>query len=177
MGFPVAFGNPPGTEQHFCYFPVGAAVHPCIERTQRKREPPAAALRLRMQRRPQGPAIKGSPQAPACIDAEIEIAVERKLDSIVNRNDRRFFQPNAMLYAAQVQHGVPAVRALPQLGFVQVAEVQADSRMRADKGRWPHGNNRRQNLWRPEDGLFEIGLIGISCEKPIPNAAEIQLLR
>lgn len=82
-----------------------------------------------------------------------------------------------MLYAAQVQHGVPAVGALPQLGFAQVAEVQADPRMRADKRRWPHGNNRRQNLWRPEDGLFEIGLIGISCERPTPNVAGIRRLR
>ena len=82
-----------------------------------------------------------------------------------------------MLNAVQMQHGVPTVRALTQLPLVQVAEVQADPRMRADKRRWPHGNNRRQNLWRPEDGLFEIGLIGISCEKPTPNGAEILHLR
>jgi len=130
-----------------------------------------------MQRRPRRPPIKSSPQAPACIRAEFKIAVERKFNRIGDGNDRRFFQPNAMLYAPQVQHGVPAVRAFPQLGFVQVAEVQADPRMRADKRRWPHGNNRRQNLWRPEDGLFEIGLIGISCEKPTPNVAGIRRLR
>ena len=50
-------------------------------------------------------------------------------------------------------------------------------RVRAHERRRPHGNNRRQNLRRPEDGLFKEGLIGISREKPTPNAAEIQELR
>ena len=79
-----------------------------------------------MQWRPRRPAIEGSPKASACIRAEFEIAVERKFDRIGNRNDRRFLQPNAVLKAVEVQHGVPTIRALTQLPLVQFTEVQTD---------------------------------------------------
>jgi len=50
-------------------------------------------------------------------------------------------------------------------------------RMRAYEQRRPHRNHRDQGLGRPEDGLFIKGLIGVSSEKPTPNAAGIQYSR
>ena len=79
-----------------------------------------------------------------------------------------------MLNAAQMKHGMPAVGALPQLTIAQVTKIEANMRMRAYEQRRPHWNHRRQNLWRPENGLFEKGSIGVSCEKPTPNAVGIQ---
>ena len=76
-----------------------------------------------------------------------------------------------MLYAVQMEHGMSAIGALSQLTGVQIAKIQADLRMRAYEQRRTHRDHRRQNLWRPEDSLFKEGSIGISCEKPTPNAA------
>lgn len=128
---PVAFGNALGAEQYFCNFAIRAAVHARVERAQGERQSPASTLRERMQRRSWRPAIKGSPQAPACIRAEFEIAVKGKFDRIGNCNNRRFLEPNTVLNTAQIQYDVPTIRPLPQLAFVQVAEVQTDVRMRA----------------------------------------------
>src|SRR5215813_9884928 len=72
-----------------------------------------------------------------------------------------------------MQHGVPAVGALAQLRLIQVAEVKTNVRMRARQQGGAHGDDRRQNLRRPEYGLLEEGLIGISCEKPTPSAVEV----
>ena len=174
---PIALGNALGAEQDFCNFAIGAAVHARVERAQGERQPPASLRRERMQRRSLRPAIKGSPQAPACIRAELEVAVEGKFDSIGDCNNRRFLEPNAVLNPAQIQYGVPTIRALAQLTFIEVAEIQTDVRMRAHQQRRPHWHNRRQNLRRPEDGLFKKGLIGISCEKPTPNDRETPRLR
>ena len=82
-----------------------------------------------------------------------------------------------MLYAVQMDHGVPAIRALSQLTVVQITEVQADPRLRTRERRRPYWKHRRQNLWRPENGLFEEGLIRISREKPTPSDAGIPGLR
>ena len=76
-----------------------------------------------------------------------------------------------------MQDGMPAVGALAQLAFGQVAEVQTNVRIRVHQRGGPHGDYRRQNLWRPEYGLLEEGLIGISCEKPPPSAAGVPHLR
>src|SRR5262249_3962657 len=76
-----------------------------------------------------------------------------------------------------MQDGMPAVGALAQLALAQVAEVQTNVRMRAHQRGGPHGDYRRQNLRRPEYGLLDEGLIGISCEKPTPSAAEVLYLR
>jgi hypothetical protein len=72
---------------------------------------------------------------------------------------------------------VPTIRGLAQLTFIEVAEIQADMRIRSHQQRRPHRYNRRQSLRRPEDGLLKEGLIGISCEKPTPNDCEIPRLR
>ena len=75
-----------------------------------------------------------------------------------------------MLYALQMQHGMPAVGALPQLTIAQVTKIEADMRMRAYEQRRPHRNDRHQSFGCPEDRLFNEGAIGVSCEKPTPNA-------
>jgi hypothetical protein len=49
--------------------------------------------------------------------------------------------------------------------------------VRADEQRRPHRHDRRQRLRSPVDRLFEERSIGISCEKPTPNAAENRRLR
>ena len=78
-----------------------------------------------------------------------------------------------MFYLLQTQYGVPAVRALPQLTVGQAVEIQGNTRL-WDRERYrPHRNDRRQNFRRPEDGLFEAGMGGVSCEKTSPNAGEI----
>ena len=123
MRFPVAFGNASGAEQDFRYFPVGAAVRSGIERAQSKREPAPTMRGKRMQRRPWWPAIKGSPQPPARIRAEFKVTIEREFDGIGAGSHGRFLEPNAMFYLVQTQYCVPAVRALPQLTFGQVAEI------------------------------------------------------
>ena len=173
MTLPVAFGNAPGAEQNFRYLPVGAAVRPCIERAQSKREPAPAMGGKRMQRRPWRPAIEGSPEPPARICAEFKVTIERQFDCIRAGNDRRFLEPNAMFYLVQTQYCVPTVGALPQLTFGQAAEIEGYARL-WDRERYrPHRNDRRQNFRRPKDGLFEAGMAGVSCEKTSPNAGGI----
>jgi hypothetical protein len=170
---PVAFGDASGAEQDFLYFPVGAAVGPRIERAQSEREPAPAMRGKRMQRRPRRPAIEGAPQPLACIRAEFKVRVERQFDRIGTGNDRRFLEPNAMFYLLQTQYCVPTIRALPQLTVGQAAEIQGDARL-GDRVRYrPHRNDRRQNFRRPEDGLFEAGMAGVSYEKTSPNAGGI----
>ncbi len=173
VSLPITFGNASGAEQDFCYFPVGTAVGPGIERAQGKREPAPTMRGKRMQRRPWRPAIEGSPQPPACIRAEFKVTIEREFDCIDAGNDRRFLEPNAMFYLVQMHYCVPAVRALPQLTFGQVAEIQGDTRLCDREGYGPHRNDRRQNFRRPENSLFEAGLVGVSCEKTSPNAGGI----
>ncbi|WP_245286584.1 hypothetical protein [Bradyrhizobium sp. ARR65] len=125
-----------------------------------------------MRRRALRPANEPSPQAHTGTRPEFEVAVERQFDSVGSGDDWRFLEPNTMLYAAQMQHGVPTIRALPKLTFVQLVQirpdlcVQADERCRADR------HNRRHGLGSPENCLFEERSIGISCEKPTPSAAE-----
>jgi hypothetical protein len=114
-----------------------------------------------------------APQAPACIRAKFKVAIEREFDRIGVGNDRRFLEPNAMFYLVQTQYCVPTVRALPQLTFVQVAEIYGDARLRDRERYRPHRHDRRQNFRRPEDGLFEAGMAGVSCENTSPNAGGI----
>ena len=123
VSLPVAFGDASGAEQDFRYFPVGAAVRPCIERAQSKREPAPAMRGKRMQRRPWRPAVEGSPQPPTGIRAEFKVTIEREFNCITAGNDRRFLEPNAMFYLVQTQYCVPTVRALPQLTFGQAVEI------------------------------------------------------
>jgi hypothetical protein len=170
---PVAFGDASGAEQDFRYFPVGAAVGPGIERAQSKREPAPTMRGKHMQRRPWRPAIEGSPQPPARIRAEFKVAIEREFDCVGAGNDRRFLEPNAMFYLVQTHYCVPPIRALPQLTFGQVSEIQGNTRLRDRERHRPHRNDRRQNLRCPEDGLFEAGMAGVSCEKTSPNAGGI----
>lgn len=59
--------------------------------------------------------MEASPQTPAGIRSELEIAIEREPNNVGCSNDRRFFQPNAMLYAVQMKHGMPVVEVLPQV--------------------------------------------------------------
>ena len=143
MRLPVAFGDASGAEQDFRYFPVGAAVRPGIDRAQSKREPAPTMRGKRMQRRPWRPAIEGSPQPPACIRAEFKVKIEREFDRISAGNDRRFLEPNTMFYRLQTQYCMPAVRALPQLTFGQVAEIQRNTRLRGRERHRPHRNDRR----------------------------------
>jgi hypothetical protein len=107
-----------------------------------------------MQRLSLRPAIKASPQAPARIRPELEIPIEREFDSVGSCNNGRFFQPNAMLRAVQMEHGMPAVGALPHLTVAQVTKVEADMRMRGCEQRRSHRNHRDQGFGRPEDCLF-----------------------
>jgi hypothetical protein len=161
-------------QQNFSDFAIGGAVRPCIRGTQRKRYSAPAMRRKRMQRRSLRPANEPSPQTSACIRPEFEVAVERKFNGVGSSDDRPFFQPNAVLNAVQIQHGVPTVGSLPQLTLVQVAEIQADVRVRCHKSRRPYRDYRRQNLRCPENGLFQERSIGISYEKPTPNVAGIR---
>jgi hypothetical protein len=86
-------------------------------------------------------------------------------------------QPNAMFYAAQMQHGMPTVRALSQLAIVQITKIQASMCVRAYEQRRPYRNDRDRSLGRPEDGLFGEGQIRVSCEKPTPKAVGTQCQR
>src|SRR5262245_8465414 len=65
---------------------------------------------------------------------------------------------------------MPTIRTLPKLAFVQLVKIQPDMRMRAGEQCWTDRHNRRHSLGSPEDGLFNEGSFGISCEKPTPNA-------
>lgn len=143
VGSPIALGNALRTVYDFRDFPVGGAIRPRVESAEREREPAAAMRGKRMQRLPRRPAIEGPPQTSACIHSKLEVAVERKFDRIGDGNDRRLLQPNAVLYALELQHRMPTVRALPQLPLVQIGEIQADVRVRAHEERGPHRNDRR----------------------------------
>lgn len=177
VGSPIAFGNALRAVYDFGDFPVGGAIYPRVEGAERERVPAAAMRGKRMQRFPRWPAIESPPQAPARIQAKVEVAVERKFDRIGDGNDRRLFQPDAMLYALETQYRMPTVRALPELALVQVAEIQADVRVRADERRGPYRNDRRQSLRRPEDRLLNERLIRIGCEKPTPSVGGTRHLR
>ncbi|OPY94428.1 hypothetical protein A5906_14015 [Bradyrhizobium sacchari] len=110
--------------------------------------------------------------------SDINVAVEQKLDRIGSGKKGRLFYPDAVLHVAQVKHGVPTVRTLPDLVLTQGAEIQAnEASLRVCEQHGAHGNDSRQNLRRPEDGLFKVGLTWISCEKPTPNACERQASR
>jgi hypothetical protein len=96
-----------------------------------------------MQRRPWRPAIEGSPQAPASVRAEFKVTIKREFDGITDGNDWRFLEPNPVFYLLHTQYCVPAVRALPQLTFGQVAEIQGNTRLRGRERHRPHRNDRR----------------------------------
>ena len=49
-----------------------------------------------------GAAIEPPPQTSARIRPELEVAVEREFDGVGSGDDRRFFEPDTMLYAAQI---------------------------------------------------------------------------
>ena len=116
-------------------------------------------------------AVEPSPQASTGSRSEFEVAVEWQFDGVGSGDNRRFLEPNTMLYAAQRYHGVPAIRALPKLTFVQLVQIQPNLCVRADERRRADRHNRRHGFGSPEDRLFEEGSIGISCEKPTPSAA------
>src|SRR5690242_14850276 len=82
-----------------------------------------------------------------------------------------------MLYPVQMQYGMPAVGALPQLTIAQAGKIQADLRIRTSEQSGPNWNHRRQNLRCPENGLFDKGSIGVSCEKPTPIGVGIRYSR
>ena len=121
-----------------------------------------------------GPAIETSPQAHTGCCSEIEVAVERQFDGVGSGDDRRFFEPNAMLYAAQMQHGVPAILSLSELAFAHTAEIQLDTCIRADEQCRANRHNRRRGLGSPEDRLLEKGSLRVGCERPTPNADGIR---
>src|ERR1700739_2924660 len=140
------------------------------------RNSPAAMRCYRVRRQALRPAIEPSPQAHTGTRPEFEVAVEWQFDSVGSGDDRPFLKPNAMLYAAQMQHGVPTIRTLSKLAFDQLVKIKPDRRRRADKRRRADRHNRRHGLRRPEDCLLKEGSFGISCEKPTPNAAGIGYL-
>src|ERR1700759_1639786 len=71
---------------------------------------------------------------------------------------------------------MPTIRALPKLTFVQLIQIQPNLCVRANERRRADRHNRRHGLGSPEDCLLEEGSIGVSCEKPTPNAAGIGCL-
>lgn len=120
--------------------------------------------------------MERSPEAATGIRPKLKILIVRKLDVINSGNERRLFQPDAMLHALQIEYGMPPVRAFSQLSFAEITKVQTDVRMRARgrRGRL-YRDDRRQDLRRPEDRLVEKGARGISREKPTPNVVECEL--
>ena len=126
VGFPGAFGNVSGAKQDFCDFAVRAAVHPRIEGAKRERQATAALRGKHVQRRSRRTVVQGSPQPSRRVRTEFEVAVEWKLDRIGFSDDWCFLQPHAVLDAAQIQYGVPAVGRLPQLCRGQFAQLEAD---------------------------------------------------
>ena len=121
VGFPGAFGNLSGAKQDFRDFAVRTAVHSRIEGTKRERQATAALRGKHVQRRSGWTVVQGSPQPPRRVRTKLEVAVEWKLDRIGFGDDRWFLQPHAVLDAAQMQYGVPAVWRLPQLSCGQFA--------------------------------------------------------
>lgn len=119
------------------------------------------------------PAIEPSPQAHPGPRPEFEIAVERQFDRVSTGGDWRFLEPNTMLHAAQIQHGVPSIRTLSESTLAQAAEIQTDMGVGCDEPRGADRYNRRRGLGSPEDGLLEEGSFGVGCEKPTPNAGAI----
>src|ERR1700759_4135772 len=69
---------------------------------------------------------------------------------------------------------MPTIRALPKLTFVQLIQIQPNLCVRANERRRADRHNRRHGLGSPEDCLLEEGSLGVSCEKPTPNADGIR---
>lgn len=126
MGFPIPFSYALAGQQNFGDFAMGSAVGACIRRAQGECYPSPAICRNRVWRRALRPAIESFPQANTGTRPEFEVAVERQFDSVGGGGDWRFLEPNAMLYTAQMQHGVPTIRTLSKLAFVQLIEIKPD---------------------------------------------------
>jgi hypothetical protein len=101
VGWPFPLGNALGGQQHFGDFAIGSAVGACIRRPQGKCYSPPAICRNRVRRRALRPAIEPFPQANTGTRPEFEVAVEWQFDGVGSGDDRRFLEPNTMLYAAQ----------------------------------------------------------------------------
>ena len=125
---PVPFGNAMSREQNLGDLAIRGAIRPGVQRAQRKREPPPAIGRKRMKRHSLRSAIEASPQASPRIESEFKVSVERKFNGICSSEDRRLFEPEAVLYAMQMHHGVPTVSGLPQLAIIQI-EGKSDARV------------------------------------------------
>ena len=102
MRFPVPISDALAGQQDFGDFAMGSAVGACIRRAQGACYPSPAICRNRVWRRALRPAIEPFPQANTGTRPEFEVAVERKFDGVCSGDNRRFFDPNTMLNAAQV---------------------------------------------------------------------------
>jgi hypothetical protein len=149
VGFPGAFGDLFGTKQDFGDFAVCTAIHPRIKRTKRERQATAALRGKHMQRWSRWTVVQCSPKPPCCVRTKFEVAVEWKFDRIGFGDDRWLPQPQAVLDAAQMQHGVPAVGRLPQLSGGQFARLKTDASVSAERHRRTNWDHRRQHLRRP----------------------------
>src|SRR5947207_5750149 len=76
----------------------------------------------------------------------------------------------SVLYAAQVHDRVPAVRALPQLTIVQVAEVQADGRIRAGDQR---GTDRKSTRLNSSHTVISYAVFCLKKKKSLDRAQRL----
>ncbi len=112
VGFPGAFGDLSGAKKDFRDFAVSTAVHSRIEGAERERQTTAALRGKHVQRRSRWTVVQCPPQPARCVRTKLEITVEWKLDCIGFGDDRCFPEPHAVLDAAEIQNGVPAVGRL-----------------------------------------------------------------
>jgi hypothetical protein len=98
----------------------------------------------------------------------IEVVVKRQFDDVSCAGKRLLLQPKTMLGSAELQHGVPSVRCLPDLARRQRAQVEIDRRAFL---RWlylSNRNDRRKDLRRPKDSLFVKGPLRVNSESRGP---------
>jgi hypothetical protein len=77
-------------------------------------------------------------------------------------------QPKTMLSSAELQHGMPSVRRLPDLARRQRGQVEIDRRAFRRQLCLANWNDSRKNLRRPKDCLFVEGPLRVSSESRGP---------
>ena len=123
-----------------------------------------------MKSRPWRTAIHCAPQPPGSVRACVEVAVERQLCYIASADSWRLFEPDAMLHCAQAKDGVPSIGGAPHLTGRKIQQWWRRVTIKRRRGRCD-GNDSRQNLGRPKDGLLVTGPLRVMSESRCPTSS------
>ena len=94
---------------------IGFALVASVQRTQDQGKPLAPLRRKVGQRWTRRAAAQRTPERLGRLGAELKRRVQGQLDRLRRPSCRQFLHPHAMRGTTEPEHGMPAVRVLPQL--------------------------------------------------------------